>query len=120
MPHPYLKKLARVLNRAGDLYTLEDILGLVEKGEMQSWAEGDTWALTRLAVYPRATVVEVLAVVGALNEARVLHDRILVFAANAGARVIQAYGRFGWMPDAKARGWKVIAYNYVYQRDIEP
>jgi hypothetical protein len=35
-------------------------------------------------------------------------------------KVIQAYGRMGWMPDAVARGWKVKAKNYVYQRDIEP
>jgi hypothetical protein len=55
-----------------------------------------------------------------LDKARVLHDRILVFAAEVGASVIQAYGRAGWMPDAKRHGWKVKARNFVYQRDIEP
>ena len=56
---------------------------------------------------------------GKVDEARVLHDRILIFAAEVGAGVIQAYGRTGWMPDAKRRGWRVLAKNYVYHRDIE-
>jgi hypothetical protein len=119
-PHPYLAKLERTLARAGGLYTRKDILDALEKKEMQSFIEGDSLALTRIALYPRAKVVEVLAVVGKLDEARILHDRILIFASEVGARVIQAYGRHGWLHDAQRRGWKVIAENYVYQRDIEP
>jgi hypothetical protein len=118
--HPYHKKLARVLDRMGGLYVLNDILTEVSQGRMQSFVEDESWALTRVAQYPRAKVVEVLAVVGKLDKARVLHDRILVFAAEVGASVIQAYGRAGWMPDAKRHGWKVKARNFVYQRDIEP
>jgi hypothetical protein len=116
--HPYHAKLARVLDRMGGLYTLNDILDLIADGRMQSFVEGESWALTRIAQYPRAKVVEVLAVVGRLDEARILHDRILIFAAEVGASVIQAYGRTGWMPDARRRGWKVKAKNYVYQRDM--
>jgi hypothetical protein len=102
----------------GGLYTQNDILVALAKNEMQSFVEGESVAITRIALYPRAKVVEVLAVVGKLDEARRLHDRILVFAAEIGAGVIQAYGRSGWMPDAQRRGWKVIAENYVYQKDM--
>lgn len=118
--HPYHAKLKRVLARMGDLYTVNDILSSIARNEMQSWVEGESWALTRIAIYPRAKVIEVLAVVGKISEARVLHDRILIFASEVGARVIQAYGRKGWLHDAQRRGWKVIAENYVYQRDIGP
>jgi hypothetical protein len=59
-----------------------------------------------------------LAVVGKLEELRTLHDRILIFASEVGAGVIQAYGRRGWLPDAERRGWKIKAKNYVYQRDM--
>lgn len=118
--HPYHKKLARVLDRMGGLYTVSDVLEAIAANKVQSFVEGESWALTRIAAYPRARVLEVLAVVGRLDEARVLHDRILEFAAREGVKVIQAYGRMGWMPDAVARGWKVKAKNYVYQRDIEP
>jgi hypothetical protein len=116
--HPYHKKLARVLDRMGGLYSLQDILSAIAKNEMQSWVEGESWALTRIAIYPRAKVVEVLAVVGKLDEARVLHDRLLIFAAEVGASVIQAYGRMGWFPDAQRRGWTIKAKNYVYQKDM--
>jgi hypothetical protein len=119
-PHPYYAKLKRTLARAGNLYTVKDILDCLEKNEMQSFVEGDSLALTRIAIYPRAKVVEVLAVVGKLDEARVLHDRVLIFASEVGANVIQAYGRHGWLHDAQRRGWKVIAKNYVYQRDVDP
>lgn len=118
--HPYYAKLKRVLARAGNLYTVNDILTEIAQNKMQSFVEGESVAITRIALYPRAKVVEVLAVVGKVDEARVLHDRVLVFAAEVGARVIQAYGRKGWLHDAQRRGWKVIAENYVYHRDIEP
>ena len=116
--HPYHKKLARGLDLMGGLYLINDILSLIARNEMQSFVEGDSWAITRVAQFPRAKVVEVLAVVGNLDEARILHDRILVFAAEIGAGIVQAYGRKGWMPDAARRGWRVKAKNYVYQRDM--
>ena len=118
VPHPYQRKLQRVLDRMGNLYSVQDILSEIAANKMQSFVDGESVAITRIAVYPRAKVVEVLAVVGKLDEARRLHDRILVFAAEIGAGVIQAYGRSGWMPDAQRRGWKVIAENYVYQREM--
>ena len=116
--HVYHRKLARVLDRMGGLYSLNDILAAIAIGRMQSFAEGDSWAITQIATYPRAKVVEVLAVIGDLDEARILHDRILDFAAEIGAGVVQAYGRKGWAPDATKRGWKVVAKNYVFQKDM--
>ena len=116
--HPYHAKLARVVDRMGGLYTVSDVLVAIAAYKVQSFVEGESWAMTRIALYPRARVLEVLAVVGRLDEARVLHDRILAFAASEDVKVIQAYGRMGWMPDAKRRGWKVKAKNYVYQRDV--
>jgi hypothetical protein len=118
--HPYLAKLERALAREGGLYTRQDILDALERQEMQSFMEGDSLALTRIALYPRAKVVEVLGAVGELDEVRILHDRVLIFASEVGAKVIQAYGRKGWLHDAQRRGWKVIAENYVYQRDVDP
>ncbi len=118
VPHPYVAKLKRTLARAGDLYTVDDIRAELAQNRMQSFVEGESLAITRIALYPRCKVVEILAVVGRLDEARVLHDRVLIFASEVGARVIQAYGRQGWLHDAQRRGWKVIAENYVYQRDI--
>ena len=116
--HPHYAKLKRTLARAGSLYSVNDILTEIAQNKMQSFIEGESVAITRIAIYPRTKVVEVLAVVGKIDEARRLHDRILIFAAEVGAGVIQAYGRKGWLHDAQRRGWKVIAENYVYQKDM--
>jgi hypothetical protein len=116
--HPYHKKLARVLDRMGGYYTVQDILSAVAIGKMQSFVEGDSWAITEITVYPRAKVLNILVALGDLEETRVLHDRLLAFAEEVGASVVQAYGRKGWLPDAKRRGWRVKAKSYVYQKDM--
>jgi hypothetical protein len=116
--HPGHRKLARVLDRMGAYFTPQDILSAVAIGKMQSFVEGDSWAVTQIAQFPRAKVLEILVVVGKLDELRVLHDRIMDFAAEIGASVIQAYGRKGWFADAASHGWKVKAKNYVYQREL--
>ena len=51
--HPYHRKLERVLSRMGGMYTLNDILSLIARNEMQSFVEGDSWAITRVALFPR-------------------------------------------------------------------
>jgi hypothetical protein len=115
---PYHKKLARVLDRMGALYTTQDILNAIAEGKMQSFVEGDSWAITQIGLYPRAKVLEIVAVVGDLEDLRVLHDRLFAFAAEMGVSVIQAHGRKGWLMDAEKRGWKVKARSFVYQKDM--
>jgi hypothetical protein len=117
-PHPYVRKLDRVLDRMGGLYLTSDILRMVREGRMQMFAEGDSIVVTQIALFPRAKMLEIVAVVGDLNELRILHDRLLTFAAEIGANIIQAYGRKGWLEDAQKRGWKVKARSFVYQREL--
>lgn len=118
VPHPYIKRLERVLDRMGGLYLASDILRLVKEGRMQMFCEGESIAVTQIANFPRGKALEIIAVVGDIGELRVLHDRLLVFAAEIGAGVIQAFGRKGWFPDAERRGWRVKARSFVYQRDM--
>ena len=117
-PHPYVRKLERVLDRMGGLYLVTDILTAVRAGKMQMFAEGDSIAVTQIALYPRAKALEIVAVVGELEELRILHDRLMTFAAEIGASVIQAYGRKGWLPDATKRGWKIKAQAFIYQKEM--
>ena len=117
-PHPYQKKLDRVLARMGGLYTAQDILDAVHKSKMQMFSQGDSIAITQIGVYPRAKVLEILGVIGDIKDLRILHDRLLIFAAETGCSVIQAFGRKGWLADAQRRGWTTKARGYVYQRDV--
>jgi hypothetical protein len=102
----------------GGLWLVSDILHAVHAGKMQMFSEGDSIAVTQIALYPRAKVLEIILVTGELGALRILHDRLLVFAAEIGANVIQAYGRKGWMADAQKRGWRVKARSFVYQREM--
>jgi hypothetical protein len=117
-PHPYLKRLERALARMGGLFIVHDIISAVRAGRMQMFSEGDSIAVTQISLYPRAKVLDILLVVGKLEELRILHDRLLTFAAEVGASVIQAYGREGWIGDATKRGWKVKARSFVYQKEL--
>jgi hypothetical protein len=114
--HPYHAKLERILDRMGGLYTLHDILTEVAQGKMQSFTHNESWMITRVMDYPRGRCLEVFAVVGNLDDCLAMHDKLLDFANEIGASVIQAYGRKGWLKPGKARGWRVKARSFVYQR----
>jgi hypothetical protein len=116
--HVYHKKLARVLERIGGLYTVSDILAAIAEGKMQSFAEGDSWAITQVIAFPRARMLNILVALGDLKECRKLHDRILQYARDNNIGLVQAYGRRGWMPDAMAHGWKARTTSYLYQREL--
>ena len=100
----------------GGLYTLHDILEAIAAGRMQSFAEENSWAITRVLDHPRGRSLEIFAVVGGLDDLRALHDKVLTYAFEIGATVITAYGRKGWLADAQRRGWRVKARSFVYHR----
>ena len=112
--HPYHRKLARLLTRMGGLYSVQDILAAIAAGKMQSFTHNESWMITQIADLPRGRVLEVYALVGNLDDCLAMHDRLLDYASEIGATVIQAYGRQGWLKPGRARGWKVKAINYVY------
>ena len=114
----YHRKLARVLDRMGGLYTLNDILTAIAEDRMQSFMEDDSWAVTKIVNFPRARLLEIMVALGELEACRRLHDRILDFARENDIGLVQAYGRRGWIHDAKSHGWKVKTTSYLYQREL--
>jgi len=116
--HPYHAKLARALDRMGGVYTVSDILDALAAGKMQSFADGDSWAITQIVDYPRARMMDVLVALGDLRACRRLHDRILQYARDHDIAIVQAYGRRGWMGEARSHGWKVRTTSYLYQREL--
>ena len=116
--HPYHRHLARALERMGAVYTVSDILAAIAEGRMQSFTDGDSWAITQVVDYPRARMLDVLVALGDLEACRRLHDRILQYARDNDISLVQAYGRRGWLKDAVAHGWKVRATSYLYQREL--
>jgi hypothetical protein len=116
--HPYQRKLDRVLSRMGNLYLAQDLISAINAGRMQIFCKDDSVAITQVAQYPRAKVIEIIAAVGNLEDVLTLNEQIMEWAPEIGASVITAYARRGWLPYALARGWRLKARNYVYQREL--
>jgi hypothetical protein len=118
MMHPYHAKLARLLDRMGGLYNVNDILQAIAEGRMQSFVEGDSWAITQIAQFPRVRLLEILIALGDLEQCRKLHDRILRYANDHDIGLVQAYGRRGWLDHPLTAGWKIRTKSFLYQREL--
>lgn len=117
--HPYHAKLARVLDRMGGTRTVQDILSAIAAGKMQSFIDGDSWVITQVVDFPRARVLEIVAAIGDRAECLRIHDeRLLQYARDNDIGLLQAYGRRGWLGDARERGWKVKTVSYLFQREL--
>jgi hypothetical protein len=114
----YHAKLARVLDRMGGLYTLNDILTAIADGKMQSFAVNNSWAVTQVNDYPRARTLQFVAMVGDLADRDALQAKVLAYANEVNAGLVSAYGRLGWIPQARELGWRLKAKSYLYHRDL--
>jgi hypothetical protein len=117
---PYHRKMERVLDRMGGLYTLNDILTAIGEGRMQSFVENNSWAITQVNNYPRARALQLVAMVGHLEDVDALHAKILDYAAEVNAGLLSTYGRLGWIREGSYRrlGWRLKAKTYLYHRDM--
>lgn len=115
-PHPFLAKLDRALKVMGGLYTAADIIAKVEANTMQMFCLNDSIAVTQINVFPQKRVLHVITAVGNIDDLRVLHDRLMVFAREMEVDLIQAHGRRGWVKDAAKNGWRNVAITSLYQK----
>ena len=112
----YYDKLDRALKDGGNLYTVKDILKAISESRMQSFAEGNTWAITEVNTFPNRKIVTIAYVVGDLKDAELLHDRVIDFAKSVGATMVKAFGRTGWVKAAEKNGW--TGAGHVYCKEI--
>jgi hypothetical protein len=114
----YHRKLDRVLDRMGGVYTLRDILERLEDGRMQSFARGNSLLVTQVSCYPRARALDWIAAVGDLSDWRPIHDEAIAFADKHDISLIRAYGRRGWAPFIRDHGWRTLTTNQVYVKEL--
>jgi hypothetical protein len=114
----YQQKLARVLDRMGGVYLVDDILTRIADGKMQGHVINNSWMITEVHAFPRARQLSVVALVGDLEDGEALHAKAVAYAEDNGIGLISAYGRRGWMPNAIAHGWKLKAKNYLYHKEL--
>lgn len=110
--HPNQVAAERALERQGGFYTFADILEGVRTGHFQSFSYGESMAVTRIANFPRKTAIEVVFMVGAEEELRVLEDQILQFGRDRNVKHFFAYGRPGYTKKAFG-GWSMVSSLFV-------
>lgn len=109
------QKLDRALAISGNAYTFEDILHEIHEGRMQSFAEGESWAVTQIVDFPRKRYVEIVFAIGNLDELKTIYPRIEDFAKAHMADGLRAFGRPGWMRqfNIDKHGWAETTRVYV-------
>lgn len=111
--HPLQERVEKMLLDFGGFYTFDDILRDILVGEMQSFALGESWAVTRICIFPQKSALEIVLAVGNLEELELLHTDIVGWARERGIPALFTYnGRLGF--DAvKLPGWRKAASVYV-------
>lgn len=84
---------------------------------MQSFAEDDTWIITQIQEYPRRRVLDILYLVGDLDGALNVYNRIIAFARERGCTLIRAQGRAGWTKFADEDGWMI---SHAFCKELIP
>ena len=104
-------KMRRALKQGDDLFNLDDIEAGLTTGDLQGHVEGDTWAITQIHQWPRKKAVNVLFVVGSLDNSVKLENRIESWARDQNATLLTAVGRGGWWA-FRTPGWKIVGNLY--------
>jgi hypothetical protein len=100
------EQVEQALALMGNTHSYEDILDMIDSGSMQSFSDGDTWAVTQVIDFPRKRVLEVFLVVGTLEGVTTIEPAVMDFAKHIGADIVRAFGRNGWLPASKSFGWR--------------
>lgn len=111
MTRNYYKEAEDVLAEGG-FYTFSDILEYLQYGGMQSFATLDSIIVTRINVYPRRTVLEIVLAVGKYDEIVDLEKEVIGFAQQHDCSAIVACGRDGWY-SKRTEGWERTASVYT-------
>lgn len=114
--HPNIGRIRRALRLEGGLFEWEDILEALKVGDMQSFTDGDSLILTRIAVYPRKKVLEIILVFGSLDQVHAIEPRLIEFAKTHECVAVLAMGRLGW-EGAMTPGWRRVFSYYIKELD---
>lgn len=117
---------------SGGRATVDDIVRFVMNGQMQLWAvfnpQDDQiygFVITEIKPYPQKTMLVVQYCAGESNYMQYGEDVIFSildkFAVDAGCKGIEFFGRPGWEPHVKKRGYtkKTVVYEKHFD-EVQP
>lgn len=103
------------LEKFGGLYTWEDILDGLQKGDMQMFSYENSFVVTKVSDYPRKRVLDLMLAYGVKSELKELEPQLLRFAEKVGATTMMAsMSRRGWEAQmVEGDGWTVVGTMFL-------
>lgn len=105
-PEQLQKRLARGLKECGYTHTAEDLAKAVEEGRMQSWVNDGSLVITEVLSYPQGRELNVVLVVGDIDDIMAMQPQIDEFAREQGCAQMRTTGRRGLVTVLPNYGWK--------------
>jgi hypothetical protein len=102
----FQKRLERGLKECGHTHTADDLRQAVDEGRMQSWVNNDSLVITEILAYPQGREMNVVLVVGDMNDIMDMQPRIDAFAREHGCSQMRTTGRHGLITVLPNYGWK--------------
>jgi len=106
-----MRKMARALRQCNNLFDLTDISNNLRSGNMQGHVVNDTWAITQVHDWPKRRSINVVVVVGNLEDSVALEAKIEEWAKGLGANLLTGIGRPGWW-EYRTPGWRKMGIHY--------
>lgn len=98
-------QIEKALALMGNTHSFKDVLSLIEDGFMQSFAVGETWAITQILDFPQKRVCEIFILAGELGQIEEVMAEVEAYARAKGCQIMRGYGRAGWAHYTRPRGW---------------
>ncbi len=111
-----VRKAEEALEAFGGLYSFGDIREAIDKGEMQSFTDGESWVVTKIDSYPQKRVLNLVLGVGTIEGMLGLQPAIVEFAKEWNCDLMWSVSRNGW-ENIMTPGWVKSASIYV--REIQ-
>ncbi len=116
MTHRFKKEVDAFLLKYGGLYTFDDIMDLIHQGKMQSFAVGDSWAVTQIAEFPRKKVLDIVFMIGNFPELQRMEADAIKYAIENNCDMVMANGLNRLQAACKIGlfvGWQQIMSTYT-------
>ncbi len=98
--------MRKALRLGGDTHSMDDLIGALERGEMQAHWNDSAVIITEIAQTPRRRFLHVFLSAGDKDGVLALADTLKDFARANGCEFARACIRPGFERDLAAAGWK--------------
>lgn len=106
---PYRDLLESAIKYCGGTHLFEDVVEMVETGQMLFWPAQKSCLVTEVVDYPRKRLLHVFLAAGSLEEIKEMEPSVRAYGEYLDCEAITLSGRKGW-----TRALKGMGYHHVH------